>query len=61
MIIDNADDMSIFHGTPESTDPEADNDYGCHPNDLFNFVPDCPTVSVIYTTRNKADALKLTS
>jgi hypothetical protein len=60
MIVDNADDMSIFHGTPESADSTVANDHGCHQNGLFDFIPDCPTGSVIYTTRSKADALKLT-
>jgi hypothetical protein len=59
MIVDNADDMSIFHGTPESTDSQEANDHGYCQNGVFNFIPDCPMGSVIYTTRSKADALTL--
>jgi hypothetical protein len=61
MIVDNADDMFIFHGTPESTDSQEGDDHGYYQNGVFNFIPDCPLGSVIYTTRSKADALKSTS
>lgn len=61
MVIDNADDLSMFYGSPEEEEKESDTGEKCYPNGLFNYIPSCPSGSVLYTTRNKADALQLTS
>lgn len=59
-VIDNADDLSIFRGSIESA-LETDCQTVYHSDSPLKYIPVCETGSVLYTTRNKADALKLTS
>jgi tetratricopeptide (TPR) repeat protein len=60
MVIDNADDLSMFQGPPDLGEVEISQGRKCSTG-LFNYIPRSPSGSVLYTTRNKADALKLTS
>lgn len=58
MIVDNADDLSIFYDSL-NMEPSLSEHKSCT-NDLLNYIPEERSGIVIYTTRNKADALKLT-
>ncbi|KAH7389052.1 hypothetical protein BKA64DRAFT_679690 [Cadophora sp. MPI-SDFR-AT-0126] len=61
MVIDNADDLSTFRGSPEPGEADLGPGRKCYSNGLFNYIPRGPFGSVFYTTRNKVDALELTS
>ena len=61
MVIDNADDLSMFRGSPGPGETDIDPGRTCYSNGLFNHIPKAPFGLILYTTRNKVDALKLTS
>jgi hypothetical protein len=61
MVIDNADDLSTFRGSPEPGEADLGPGRTCYSNGLFNYIPRGPFGLVLYTTRNKVDALELTS
>jgi tetratricopeptide (TPR) repeat protein len=60
MIIDNADDLSLFYDTPPS-DLDTDRGNLCLQRGMFNYIPYSQNGSILFTTRSKADALQLTS
>jgi hypothetical protein len=60
MIIDNADDLSLFSGFSQP-DSHGAGSRSSFRNGMFNFIPDSGNGLILYTTRNKANALKLTS
>ncbi|CAH0036183.1 unnamed protein product [Clonostachys rhizophaga] len=55
MIIDNADDVELFFGQP----PETVSDI-TEPENLAQYLPECPHGSLLITTRNKQAAVRLT-
>lgn len=63
LIVDNAGDLSIIYGKSTSDvemDAELRNTGNCYEDGVFKYLPRSSSGSILYTTRKKEDALRLT-